>query len=103
MEQFYQLAREINAERCKERTEQYEERELNGENIYTNFSLWCSVYSPKGRESPKVFAEYLKCEKVALTFVQRKHLAEKYFGYKFTYNHENQEWEIKKQWKEKSC
>lgn len=68
-----------------------------GENIYTEFKAWCNAYKKgQGKDNPNTFAEYLKTENLELTFWQRKHLAEKYFGYKYEYKHDKEEWEIKK-------
>lgn len=72
-------------------------KKLNGEYIYVNFCVWCNAFnSSNGKTDAKLFAKFLKQENIELTFWQRKHLAEKYFGYKYEYKHDKQEWEIKK-------
>ena len=72
-------------------------KQVRGEYIYVNFCVWCNIYAGKATKTdPKAFAKWLKQEKIELTFWQRKHLAEKYFGYKYEYDYEKKDWEIKK-------
>lgn len=71
-------------------------RDKNGDNIYLWFCVWCNINGDSTwKTSPKKFAEYLKAENVELGFWQRKSIAEKYFGYAFTY--QNGDWVIKKE------
>lgn len=89
MEQFYQLARQIHAEKVAERRRQVRAADYQGNFIYTMFSFWCDIHKGgKEKDNPKVFAEYLKCENISLTPRQRIYIAKRYFGYNFTYNYE---------------
>ena len=68
-----------------------------GETIYWHFRAWCNAYkNGQGKESAKVFAEYLKERNVVLNWYQRKCIAEKHFGYVFTYNYDKGYWDIEK-------
>lgn len=68
---------------------------VTGESIYTMYKCWCNGWrNGEDKTNAKVFAEYLKEKNIELTFLQRKHLAEKYFGYKYVYNNEKQDWDI---------
>ena len=72
-------------------------KQVRGEYIYVNFCVWCNAFNDsKGKNDAKLFAKFLKQENIELTFWQRKHLAEKYFGYKYEYDYEKKDWEIKK-------
>lgn len=73
-------------------------KEVRGEYIYLDFCIWCNCQGDDGklRESERAFAEWLKRENRELTPYQRRWLAEKYFGWQFTWNEEKKEWEIKK-------
>lgn len=68
-----------------------------GESIYVKFCVWCNAFNyGNGKKDAKLFAKFLKQENIELTFWQRKHLAEKYFGYKYEYDYEKKDWEVKK-------
>ena len=68
-----------------------------GESIYVKFCVWCNAFNyGNGKKDAKLFAKFLKQENIELTFWQRKHLAEKYFGYKYEYDYAKNDWEIKK-------
>jgi hypothetical protein len=68
-----------------------------GDNIYWAFRVWCNAYKDgKGKNSAKVFTEYIKANSIVLNWYQRKCIAEKYFGYVFTYNYEKEDWYIEK-------
>ena len=70
-------------------------REINGENIYTDFCVYCNCYlDNESKTDTKQFDKWLKQENRFINFWQLKYLREKYFGYKYTYIHENQKWEI---------
>ena len=71
-------------------------REVRGEDIYTRFCLWCNCQG-KGelRKNARVFAEWLKTEKIVLTEFQRRCIAENHFNWKFVFNKETQRWEGK--------
>lgn len=72
--------------------------EVRGEDIYTDFCLWCNCQGDDGklRANEKVFANWLKSRKISLTFWQRKWIAENHFGWQFTWNEEKNEWESRK-------
>lgn len=73
------------------------ENEARGEYIYWRFRVWCNAYKDgQGKESARVFAEYIKANNIVLNWYQRKCIAEKYFGYVFTYNHEKEDWDIER-------
>ena len=94
--------RQIQDERHRREHWEHQRKQANGEYIYVNFCVWCNIYANKETKTdPKAFAKWLKQENIELTFWQRKHLAEKYFGYKYEYDYEKKDWEIKKINKEK--
>lgn len=91
-----QLLIEHNSRVQRERWERHC-KQVRGEYIYVNFCVWCNAFNDsKGKNDAKLFAKFLKQENIELTFWQRKHLAEKYFGYKYEYDYAKGEWEIKK-------
>ena len=94
---FNQQIRELCYERQKAELWEQNRKKANGEYIYVNFCVWCNAFNNcKGKNDAKLFAKFLKKEKIELTFWQRKYLAEKYFGYKYEYDYEKKDWEIKK-------
>ena len=94
---FEEQIRQMQAEQHRGEHYEYQRKQSNGEYIYLNFCVWCNIYAGKATKTdPKAFAKWLKQENIELTFWQRKHLAEKYFGYKYEYDYAKGEWEIKK-------
>lgn len=72
-------------------------RKINGETIYSLYCVWCNAYGTEEmKTNENCFKEWLNQEREELTFWQEKHLREKYFGYKYTYDNKNQKWEIVK-------
>lgn len=89
----------IEEHKIKERSRQYESlhREATGENQYSRFCIWCNAFNEgQGKLNSKIFAKYLKEENIELNFWQKKYLAEKYFGFEYTYNYNKDKWLIKK-------
>lgn len=81
------------------RKEQHERQRkmLLGDYIYADYCLWCNAFNKgKGKDDVNLFAKFLRQEKIELNFWQRKHLAESYFGYKYEFNHDKDDWEIRK-------
>ena len=93
MEDFYNIARQVHAERASKRYIEQARKTANGDYIYSSFGLWCQAYN-KDRKSAKVFAEYLRDKEITLTPLQRRHIAEEYFGFKFNYDDENDKWVV---------
>lgn len=97
MDDFLILLYEVRNERIQRQRREYEELNRLGEHIYTDFRIWCNAFrDAQGKTDAKVFSEYLKEQNVSLSFWQKKHLAEKYFGYKYEWNDEEQKWKIRK-------
>ena len=97
MQTFETIAIQVHNDRVRERHYDHLKKEECGEYIYHSFSLWCGCFEPnKDRNSAKVFAEYLKERNITLTFFQRKYLSEKYFGFKFEWDEEQNKWIIKR-------
>ena len=74
-------------------------REVRGEDIYTDFCVWCNCQGDtdyKLRNNERAFAEWLKQENRTLTEYQRRWIAENHFGWQFTWNEEKNEWESRK-------
>ena len=95
---FETLATQLHNEKIANLLYNHKMRVLLGEDIYTNFCVWCNGYAKKSdKTNPKAFAHYLKQEKITLNDTQRKHLYQTYFGYKVNYNNETKQWEISKQ------
>lgn len=91
------LLKEMSQERIKSQRELHDQRERNGEALYTTFCLWCNAFKEgKKKNSAKAFAEFLAEEKIELTFWQKKHIAEKYFGYQFEWDNKEEKWFTKK-------
>ena len=94
---FEEQVRQLQDERHRRENCESQSNQLHGEYIYVGFRVWCNAFNDgNGKTDPKVFAKWLKKENIELTFWQRKHLAEKYFGYKYEYKHDKQEWKITK-------
>lgn len=94
---FTKQIRQLCYERQQAELWEQNRKKQNGEYIYVNFCVWCNAYNDgNGKNDAKLFAKFLKQENIELTFWQRKHLAEKYFGYKYEYDYAKGEWEIKK-------
>jgi hypothetical protein len=94
---FTKQIRQLCYERQQAELWEQNRKKQNGEYIYLNFCVWCNIYADKSKKTdPKAFAKWLKQKNIELTFWQRKNLAEKYFGYKYEYDYEKKDWEIKK-------
>lgn len=94
-EEFYNIVSEIHTERMAQQAQEWKTQQALGEDIYTMFCVWCNGYrNGNGKDSAKVFGAYLKAQGIELDFCQKKHLAEKYFGYTFEYDGEKQKWNI---------
>ena len=94
---FTKQIRQLCYERQQAELWEQNRKKANGEYIYVNFCVWCNIYPDKETKTdPKAFAKWLKQENIELTFWQRKHLAEKYFGYKYEYDYAKNDWDIKK-------
>ena len=92
-EQIYQMQ----AERNRREWWEHHCKQVRGEYIYVNFCVWCNAFNnSNGKNDAKLFAKFLNQENIELTFWQRKHLAEKYFGYKYEYKYDKGDWEITK-------
>jgi hypothetical protein len=95
---FETLANQLHNERISNLVNRHKERVLLGEDIYTNFCVWCNGFATKNdKTNPNAFGYFLKQEKITLNDTQRRHLLSKYFGYKVKYNNETKQWEISKQ------
>lgn len=92
---FEQSIAQCNEIRNRDWWKEHNKSKLNGEYIYSEFSLWCKAYN-EDRANAYAFAKFLKEQGIELTFGQRKYLAEKYFGYKYEYDYDKKDWEIKK-------
>jgi hypothetical protein len=69
----------------------------SGENIYWQFRAWCNAYkNGEGKNDARVFAEFIKENSITLNWYQRKCIAEKHFGYVFTYNYDKGDWDIER-------
>ena len=92
---FEILANQLHNERINNLNHNYKMRVLLGEDIYTNFCVWCNGYAKKSdKTNPNAFGYFIKQENITLTEHQRRHLLSKYFGYKVNYNNETKQWEI---------
>ena len=102
IEDFYtQLAKEHEINR-RNYLEEQKMRRINAEPFYTDFICWCNAFNHgEGQNDAKIFAKFLKEENIELNFWQKKHLAEKYFGYFYAWNGLEEKWEILKKEKEK--
>jgi hypothetical protein len=95
MKTFEEMAQDEHEIRRKEAKRELEKFFLMGENHYTKFCVWCNAfYKGKGKNDAHLFAKFLEEEKVELNFWQKKHLAEKYFGYDYQYDSNNKKWKI---------
>lgn len=98
MDEFEKQIREMVEERDRKQVIDNEIAERNGEYVYSKFKCWCNAFkNGKGQNNARVFAEFLKEENIELTFWQKKAIAEKYFGYKYTYDTNKDEWIIRKE------
>lgn len=80
-----------------QRHKDYDESLKNGEHIYLSYCVWCNAFNNfKGKNDAKTFARFLISTNTKLNFWQKKHLAEKYFNYKYNYDYDNKKWNISK-------
>jgi hypothetical protein len=94
---FEALATQLHNERIANLLYNNKMRVLLGEDIYTNFCVWCNGFAKKSdKTNPNAFGYFIKQENITLTELQRRHLLSKYFGYKVEYNNEKNVWEITK-------
>lgn len=94
---FEELYNEIHEENLKKDREEYLQRKLNGELVYLDFCIWCNAYHKgEGKNDPELFGTYLKETNTELNFWQKKHIAEKYFGWIYEWNVFEEKWNIKK-------
>lgn len=95
LDRFYKILHEMRNERVERERRERETRQALGEDVYTLFWVWCQAKRHgQDTDNPKVFGQYLKDNEIELTFWQRKHLAEKYFGYKYDWDNTKQKWNI---------
>lgn len=95
MDDFYEQLKEAHSEKLSGDRDYLRKRKLYGDDIYTLYCIWCNAFKQgKGKENPYLFAQFLWSENITLSFWQRKHIAETYFGYKFTYNYTLNDWEV---------
>ena len=81
----------------KKAEEEFRQRILNGESVYLDFCIWCNAYHKgEGKNNPELFGTYLKENNTELNFWQKKHIAEKYFGWIYEWNVFENKWNIKK-------
>lgn len=96
-ESFESLIMQENQERVERQVWERRISQNTGEDIYTDFCIYCnSKGNPLLRNSANAFGFYLKNECITLTEMQRRYIAEKYFGYKFNFIFEKKKWEISK-------
>ena len=94
---FEEEIRILQRERQKKETQERQRNENLGENVYTQYCLYCNAYlTEESKTNEEQFMAWLKKKWKMLNFFQLKHLREKYFGYKYTYDNEKQGWEIEK-------
>lgn len=95
LDRFYKILGEMRNERIERERRERETRQALGEDIYTIFWVWCQAkWHGKFTTNIRLFDKYCKDNNIELTFWQRKHLAEKYFGYKYEYDHDKEKWNI---------
>ena len=88
---------EMRAERHRNESRERQLKEVRGEYIYLDFCVWCNCYAEQEtKQNERAFAEWLKRENRTLTEYQRRWIAEKYFGWQFTWNKQKNEWESRK-------
>ena len=93
---FNELATEIHNERQAQRYYDYNQREINGDNIYLDYCIWCNCNNRVcDKKNMTEFGAWLKSEQISLTNYQRKHIAKKHFGAEIEYNYKTNKWEIK--------
>lgn len=96
-ETFEKQIADMRASRIRQEQEEHTQKKLTGETIYIDFCVWCNAFrKSQGKTDPDVFAEYLKETETQLTFTQRKHLIEKYFGYTALYDYTTEKWTFTK-------
>lgn len=94
---FETIANQIHEENARKRQQDELIKILTGEFIYIDFKCWCNAYNKgEGKNDAKVFAKFLKEEQIEINFWQKKHLAEKYFGYEYEYDYTNNKWKIRR-------
>ncbi len=97
MNAFKELYNEIHEENLKKSKEEFTQRRLNGDSVYLDFCVWCNAYHKgEGKDDPVLFGAYLKETGQDLNFWQKKHIAEKYFGWIYEWNVYEEKWDIKK-------
>lgn len=97
LDRFYSILREMRNERVERERRERETRQALGEDVYTLFWVWCQAKRHgQDTDNDKVFSQYLKDNNIELSFWQKKYLAEKYFGYRYEWNNEQQKWYIGK-------
>lgn len=95
MDEFNKIITILSKERNERDRQFIKGRILRGEHIYTDFCLWCLAFDHRGEETNVfTFDNFLKEESITLTFWQRKHLMEKYFGFKYNYDAKKNKWTI---------
>lgn len=64
-----------------EKAKDFSKREINGENIYILFCIWCNAFfESNGKNNINLFKKFLKRENKTLSFCHQKYLNEKYFS-----------------------
>ena len=87
MDDFYEIAEQCHKDRIREqRTNINKIAELE----YSSFCVWCRAYK-NAQFTEQNFKEYVKTEK-DLNFWIKKRIAELFFGYTFSFDHNKMKW-----------
>lgn len=95
LDKFYTVLKEMRNQRTAREQRERNNRKVLGEDIYTLFWVWCQA-ADRGKDiaNTALFGQYLKDNKIELTFWQRKHLAEKYFGCRYEWDKSKGKWRV---------
>lgn len=94
---FEELAEQIHKDREAEELRKTLENIITGKNVYGCFCVWCNAFNKgEGKTDPSVFKKFLNEQNIELTFWQKKHLSEDYFGYEYFWDNKAERWLIKK-------
>lgn len=94
---FEKMIAEEHEIRTRQEREQMHLRKITGENQYTDFCLWCNAFNKgQGKNDNQTFKRYMQEQNITLNFWQKKHLAEKYFGYEYKFDNDSRKWFIMK-------
>lgn len=95
MTSFYEEALSTHEDRKINEFHAANKKEANRDAIYYRYCAWCNANEKQSaKKDPYAFRDYLISHNITLGFWDRKVIAERHFGYQYTWN--GNDWDIRR-------